>query len=193
MDKNKTTPLHLAAKYGNQATAALLIERGASLTHVNSDGHNALTVAILHGKRWVMAPFLMRTDICHQDATHLSVFRDVAKTILESEDWMASMKSQFSSPTTGVRETPLRLLIKQFPELAKLAFDRCLENNLRSESKELGRDRDAKETVTADDPRFSITLNYEMLDDTYCLFQVGIHACFDHRFFGESPLLLFGL
>ena len=96
----------------------------------------------------------------------------MAGTILDSDRWMNAMKSQYISPTTGVRETPLRLLIKQFPELAKKAFDRCVENNLRSESKELGRDRDAKETVTADDPRFAITLNYEMLDDTYCLFQV---------------------
>ncbi len=52
MDKNKTTPLHLTARYGNERTADLLIEYGASLTQVNSDGHNALTIAILHGKRY---------------------------------------------------------------------------------------------------------------------------------------------
>ncbi len=67
---------------------------------------------------------------------------------------MLAMKSSFISPTTGVRETPARLLIKQFPDLAKKAFDRCLENNLRSESKEYGKNRDAKETVTSDDPRW---------------------------------------
>ena len=54
MDKNKTTPLHLTARYGNEKTAALLIEHGASLTQVNSDGHNALTIAILHGKRYAV-------------------------------------------------------------------------------------------------------------------------------------------
>ncbi len=51
VDKSKNTPLMLAAKYGNEKSASLLVERGASLTQVNSDGHNALTVAILHGKR----------------------------------------------------------------------------------------------------------------------------------------------
>ncbi len=98
--------------------------------------------------------------------------REVVDEIIESDDFMLAMKSQFISPTRGVRETPLRLLIKQFPELAKKAFDRCLSNNLRSESKEIGRTRDSKLTVSADDPRFAITLNFELLDDTYCLFQV---------------------
>lgn len=52
MDKNKTTPLHLTARYGHEKTAKLLIERGASLIATNSDGHNALALAIMHGKKY---------------------------------------------------------------------------------------------------------------------------------------------
>ena len=51
MDKKKTTPLHLTARYGHEKTARLLLDRGASLVQCNSQGHNALTIAILHGKR----------------------------------------------------------------------------------------------------------------------------------------------
>ena len=54
MDKNKTTPLHLAARYGHEKVAKLLIERGASVTQINSNGHNPLITAILHGKRFVV-------------------------------------------------------------------------------------------------------------------------------------------
>lgn len=53
MDKKKTTPLHLTARYGHEKTARLLLDRGASLVQCNSQGHNALTIAILHGKREV--------------------------------------------------------------------------------------------------------------------------------------------
>ena len=51
VDKNKTTPLHLSARYGHEKTAQMLINRGASLTHADNMGHNALTLSILHGKR----------------------------------------------------------------------------------------------------------------------------------------------
>ena len=51
MDKNKVTPLHLAAKYGHDKTVKLLIERGASVTSTNSSGHNPLVSAIVHGQK----------------------------------------------------------------------------------------------------------------------------------------------
>lgn len=89
--------------------------------------------------------------------------------MLESDGWLMALKSSFISPVTHVRETPVRLLIKQFPDLAKRAFDRCLLTNLQSDSKQLAKQKFA--TVSSDDPRFSITCNYELLDDTYCLFE----------------------
>ncbi len=63
-------------------------------------------------------------------------FRDVALTILECDGWLDAMKSQYLSPVTDTRETPLRLLVKQFPDLAKKAFDRCLQTNLQSQAKQ---------------------------------------------------------
>ncbi len=64
------------------------------------------------------------------------LLRDVALTILECDGWLDAMKSQYLSPVTDTRETPLRLLVKQFPDLAKKAFDRCLQTNLQSQAKQ---------------------------------------------------------
>eukprot|EP00095_Tigriopus_kingsejongensis_P005747 maker-scaffold28_size608977-snap-gene-2.12 protein:Tk05747 transcript:maker-scaffold28_size608977-snap-gene-2.12-mRNA-1 annotation:"transient receptor potential cation channel subfamily a member 1-like protein" len=143
MDKNKTTPLHLASRFGHEKTAKLLIERGASLIQTNSEGHNALTLAIQHGKK------------------------DVTGVIIDSDHWLEAMKSAYISKVTGVRETPLRLLIKQFPDLAKKVFDRCMLTNLQSDAQQVQKAEQV--TVSGDDPTFSITFNYELLDDDYCI------------------------
>ena len=47
---HSTTPLHLAARYGHEKIAKLLIDKGASVTQKNAKGHNPLVTAILHGK-----------------------------------------------------------------------------------------------------------------------------------------------
>ena len=44
---------------------------------------------------------------------------------------MEAMKCDFVNPATGIRDTPLRLLIKMFPDLAKKVFDKCMETNLQ--------------------------------------------------------------
>ena len=46
------------------------------------------------------------------------------------------------------RETPLRLLIKLFPDLARLVFDRCITNNLQTDTKQgnIVSDDDVQET-----------------------------------------------
>ena len=58
-------------------------------------------------------------------------FRDVAEALLESEHWMEATKCEFLNAATGIRDTPLRLLIKMFPDLAKKVFDQCMETNLK--------------------------------------------------------------
>ena len=65
------------------------------------------------------------------------------------------------------RETPLRLIIKLFPGLAKLVFDRCIETNLQTETKQSGLWKD--ECVTSDNEQFHIKFNFELLDDTYVM------------------------
>ena len=95
--------------------------------------------------------------------------REVASAIINSEGWISALKSEFISSVTGVRETPLRLLIKHFPDLAKRVFDRCMITNLQSDEKQIS--KQVMSTVSSDDPNFTITLNYELLDDAYCLFK----------------------
>ena len=43
----------------------------------------------------------------------------MAEVIISCDRWMEAMKHSFLSPITGIRETPIRLLIKHFPDLAK--------------------------------------------------------------------------
>ena len=145
IDKNKTTPLHLAARYGHEKIAKLLIEKGASVTQKNAKGHNPLVTAILHGKF------------------------EVSEVIIESDKWMDAMKCDFTNPATDIRDTPLRLLIKIQPDLAKKVFDKCTETNLQSHSS-LNENDVKDQIVSTDDERFRITFNFELLDDSYTIF-----------------------
>ena len=65
------------------------------------------------------------------------LIREVAETIIESDEWFKAFQSEYPSRVTGVRETPLRTLIKQFPDLAKMVFDRCMQTNLQSDTKQV--------------------------------------------------------
>ena len=81
-----------------------------------------------------------------------------------------------------MRQTPLRLLIKQFPDLAQQVFDKCMETNLQTSAIETtgsgtgsvggGGAKGQRITVSADDPQFRITFNYELLDDVYTHLEV---------------------
>ena len=81
------------------------------------------------------------------------------------------MRHGFKCPSTCIRQTPLRLLITQFPDLAKQIFDKCLSTNLRTSTisgAENSTHGEAKRsTVNADDENFKISFNYELLDDSY--------------------------
>merc|ERR1719362_2353648 len=80
-----------------------------------------------------------------------------------------------------MRDTPLRLLIKMFPELAKKVFDQCTETNLQQYAdRDEGNGNSAEQNKlrrnannlinSTDDERFKMTFNYELLDDTYTIF-----------------------
>ena len=80
MDKKKTTPLHLAAQFGHSKTASLLIERSASVTLTNSQGHNVLTIAIKHGNRYIGDPItwlltqwqlILNQNFCYWDGNQI--------------------------------------------------------------------------------------------------------------------------
>ena len=59
--------------------------------------------------------------------------------------------------------TPLRELIRLWPDLAKKALHKCINNNLQSSKKSKWEQSNG---VTPDDPRFEITFDFRLLDDT---------------------------
>ena len=64
------------------------------------------------------------------DLKYFSFYREVAEVFIESEEWLSAMKCELTNPTTGIKDTPLRMLIKSFPELANNVFDKCMRTNL---------------------------------------------------------------
>ena len=108
-DRKNTTPLHLTALYGHNNVTQLLLDNGADIQIENDNGHNALEIAIIYGNK------------------------DVAETILSSEHWKTALKTSIPSPD-GKLDTPMRMLIRKFPELAKKVLDRCIKKNEKKEN-----------------------------------------------------------
>ena len=106
-DRNKNTPLHLAAKYGHDGVVRLLIDHGADLTATNLHDNNPISEAISRGNQ------------------------EVILTILHSDRWREAIRKR-SITTQGVKDTPVKQLIKRFPDLAKIVFDRSISSNLNS-------------------------------------------------------------
>ena len=126
-DRTRNSPLHLSAKYGHHTVVASLIEAGASLGALNLNGQNCLSEAISRGNR------------------------EVISVILESDKWKEALR--YERLTAGaVMETPVKQLIKRFPDLAKVAFDKCISTNLHSRKFRAGNSK----TVAADSPELEV-------------------------------------
>ena len=55
--------------------------------------------------------------------------RHVVKTVLQHEAWRKALRTTFTvadSHGTPVPETPMRLLIRIYPDLAEMVFDQCI-------------------------------------------------------------------
>lgn len=61
MDRNKTTPLHLAAQNGHNKMILLLLRAGADIAKEDAYGRNMLELAILSRKRYVIPPLENKT------------------------------------------------------------------------------------------------------------------------------------
>ena len=126
-DRKKVTPLHLSAIHGHQKVAQLLLDHGASLSCENDEGKNALELAIHHRNR------------------------DVAETIISSDRWRIALKSinvSYNQRGEPIPDTPLRMLIRTFPDLAEDVFDKCIQHGSSN-----------------------LEMDYEFLDDTFSLKQ----------------------
>uniref|UniRef100_A0A158P9B4 ANK_REP_REGION domain-containing protein n=1 Tax=Angiostrongylus cantonensis TaxID=6313 RepID=A0A158P9B4_ANGCA len=96
-DKSDSTALHLASTLGHDAIVRLLLERGATVDRRDEHGRTAFDLAVEHDHR------------------------EVAYVLLESENWMSIMSPMDELPIgrhSIARDTPLRKLIRKYPELA---------------------------------------------------------------------------
>ena len=57
-----------------------------------------------------------------------ALHRDVVSTILHSEQWRDALNNVTQS-SRNVRVTPIRLLIKKYPDLAEEVFNMCTKTN----------------------------------------------------------------
>ncbi|XP_043192938.1 transient receptor potential cation channel subfamily A member 1 homolog isoform X2 [Amphibalanus amphitrite] len=126
VDKSKTTPLHLAAREGHRSVVKVLLEAGALLSARDGNGKGALELAILNGHR------------------------DVVSTILQSDQWRDALNNVTQS-ARNVRVTPIRLLIKKYPDLAEEVFNMCTKTN----------------GLELNDKNLAVTFDFEFVDDTY--------------------------
>ena len=102
------------------------------------------------------------------------MFRDVVAAIVESANWKDAFRNQFTSPS-GLRLTPIRLLIKKFPDMARMVFDKCITTNMHSNAgnsnSNMGSSKTSNKTVSPDDANLVVTMDYELIDDAYSIFQ----------------------
>ena len=52
---------------------------------------------------------------------------------------MNAMKCEFQNASTMVKDSPIRMLIKTMPDLAKRVFDKCMESNLQKHTETAGK------------------------------------------------------
>ena len=141
MDKKGITPLHLTAIHGHPQVTRLLLEHGARIEIENDDGKNALELAI--------------------ESDH----KAVAEAILSSEHWKMAMTSSSVSPG-GWLDTPLRMLIRKFPELAAKVLDNCITKD-KDKDKVDANNNVIRSGMSSKTNKVEYRFDYTFLEDTF--------------------------
>ncbi|XP_065676919.1 transient receptor potential cation channel subfamily A member 1 isoform X3 [Hydra vulgaris] len=124
-DKVKITSLHLASKEGHVDIVNLLLSKNADVTRKDHLGKNCLDYAIENNHR------------------------EVAMAIIGCNNWKNALRN--STVEGNKLTTPMRKLIKKFPDVAEQVFNQCISDN----------------GLPPKDPQFKITCSYEFLEDTF--------------------------
>ena len=99
--------------------------------------------------------------------------------ILQNRNWKMAMRTSDPHPDkfgNTVIDTPLRLLIKYFPDLAKIVFDKCMHKVCTCETQ-------VKDCSICENESYE--LDYEFLDDMFYWNENTDPSSFEH--FTYSP------
>ena len=105
------------------------------------------------------------------------ISRGCVEAIVNSEQCVAAMEARKLKVTYDWMDnpfdqliTPLRDLIREWPDLAKKVMDKCIDANLQTDNKD--KKDAAGRNETADSSEFEITVKYELLDDTHTIYAI---------------------
>ena len=143
-DRNSTTPLHLASTHGHHRIVQLLLDSGADLSIQNDDGKNALELAIVNRKR------------------------NAAKAIIDDGSCELALKhicNEKDSSGESIPTTPLRMLIRVFPDLAEEVLDKCKVWRFDAETQF---EKDECLPNTHEDAS-QVVFDFQYLDDTFSI------------------------
>ena len=113
-DFQGNTPLHLASRKGHVQIVGRLLKLGANALIKDHEGRNALQVAI--------------------ESQDEEMVKNMVNAFLESKNWKDLFRVGFICKYQNILDTPMRQLIRNFPDVAEIVLDKCKEEQPRVES-----------------------------------------------------------